>query len=559
MHPNLLCFGKRGTCCGIFKANGCFSCNGRSGGIVSGRSGSLRSRRSIFGIAAHGIQTSNVVGIFQFRGLQNAHGVVISKGAHVANFTFNGSFECALCRIPCVYGGCRCSKSKVAICAACNKVDVLLCATFIFKVQTVTARCVFYVYVNTVGISSIGCTVIAFHGAIEVIFTSQSGREETKLICFSYFECANIGGLFNRCCLYVAANGAHVRYVVVTLCFNDVVFVAVTTACNLTGVKGITLFGAGSNGNNACAKVVVVALVAGFTGGSCHICGDFCAEENERKFGVVNKNVTGAGDGLDRVVTTKLPSINGVSFHPFKQNFKAFHYTGGAPSIGGVAPTNVNIKEDTCYVTAQVILAAGFHIGIVVAAALSVSFVATRTVFACRSGAEHHKIVFVIAAKTLTVGPGVLTVPSATAIPRGADRLAGIERGDLTAVVLAVGIYEQVSCCIITGDIAMVACHQLFQFTIQLTLRSIGFACAAGIRGEFCVGGVIILVEILCIGGEEGCGRSTSTPVVDVLAVGGVHVVYICGTCAQTQCRYESYEHSQYHKERQTAFHGLHK
>ena len=180
---------------------------------------------------------------------------------------------------------------------------------------------------------------------------------------------------------------------------------------------GVSLFCASGEGNNTAAEVVVTAIFGGscsFAGRRLHISRNLLAKENESQFGIVNEYVTGACDGLNRVVTAKLPGVNGVCFYPFKQNVNAFHYAGSAPSIRGVAPTNVNVQEDTGYVTAKVVLAAGFLVGIVIAATFTVGGVAAGRVFAGRGGANHHDVIFITAAKSLTVGPCVFFVPGAS-------------------------------------------------------------------------------------------------------------------------------------------------
>jgi len=332
-----------------------------------------------------------------------------------------------------------------------------------------------------------------------VVFVSCSGivlLRVTNGNCL--FNCdSGIGG--GLCGFGFAANGANVGYIVVTARFNDIVLIAISTACNLTDVKGVALFGAGSRDNSTCAKVVVVTLIAGFTGRSGHIGGNLLAKENESQFGIVNEYVTCARDRFNRVVTAKLPSVNRVCFHPFKQNVNAFHYAGSAPSIRGVAPTNVNVQEDTGYVTAKVVLAAGFLVGIVIAATFTVGGIAARGIFAGRSGADHHNIIFVTTAKSLTVGPCVFFVPAAFS-PIRADCISGIERGNFPTAILTVGVLQQIVVRFIRVDITVVAYHQLFQLTIKLALGSIGLAGAAGKGREFVIGCIVILVEILCIG-----------------------------------------------------------
>ena len=95
--------------------------------------------------------------------------------------------------------------------------------------------------------------------------------------------------------------------------------------------------------------------VASLTGGSYHIVGNFFAKEKPSQFGIVNKNVSCTCNCLYGVISTHFPCVNGVFFHPKKENVKVFHNTAGTPHFGCVAPTNVNVKTNSCYVTAEVI------------------------------------------------------------------------------------------------------------------------------------------------------------------------------------------------------------
>ena len=193
-------------------------------------------------------------------------------------------------------------------------------------------------------------------------------------------------------------------------------------------------------------------------------------KQQECQFGIVNEYVTGASDGLNRVVTAQLPGINGVFCHPLQQNVLALDNTGRTPHRAGIAPTDIYIQHNTGHVTVDVVLAAGFAVGIIVTAAFTVSLVATGTVLRLGSGTQHHNIVLTIAGSvTLTVGPGMLTVPCSTFIPCRTDLITGIEGGNLTAAVLAVSIGVHRAGIVVAGNNLMIACHQFLQFDVQGT------------------------------------------------------------------------------------------
>ena len=239
-----------------------------------------------------------------------------------------------------------------------------------------------------------------------------------------------------------------------SLCRGLVINTYAAASCGLAGIENVSFGGAGGSNGNACIKVVVVAGARG----SSHIERNILAEHNEAKLGIVYEDVTGSGDGFYRIVSAKLPGIDGICLHPLEKNLAALHNAAGAPSVRGIAPTNVNVEEDTSYVTAKIVRAVRLLVGIVISRALTVCGVTSRGVLARRGGTKHHDIVLVVAAKALTVRPGVLAVP--VAIPAGTDRLAGIEGGDCSAAILAVGISVKILGFIVTGLVSMRVRHK---------------------------------------------------------------------------------------------------
>ena len=242
-------------------------------------------------------------------------------------------------------------------------------------------------------------------------------------------------------------------------------------------VAGYSYVSANITGRIASVGVYVVASGIGgafiafcLARGGGHIGGDFLTKEQKCKLRVVNEDVSGAGDGLHRVVTTEFPCVNGILLHPFKKDIHALYHTVGAPSIVlavavCVFPTNVYVKEDTRHVTAHVVRSVGFTVGVIVAAALTVAFVASGEVFTRGGGTEHHNVVLVSALKSLAVGPGMLTVPRRTAVPGRTYAYTGVERGDLAIIcitaILAVGILEEGSACVIIVLVGVRICHKL--------------------------------------------------------------------------------------------------
>ena len=267
----------------------------------------------------------------------------------------NSGFKAVFFRIPSKYGVGSGIVNKVVMLAAVikdvNQADVLLLSCSILKVEVIAAACLLNEYVNAVVVSGVGCSVVAAHCAGKVILGILCNREQTKLVSLADLGRCCIAGFYGSCGFSFTANRANTVFIGVTLCRNKIALIAITASCGLAGIKGISLIRAGRCSGNTGVEVVVVALV-GSTGRGLHICGNFFTKEQESEFGVVNKNVTGAGNGLNRVVASKLPGVNRVGFHPRKQNLNALHYATGAPSTARVAPTNVNVQKDAGNVTA---------------------------------------------------------------------------------------------------------------------------------------------------------------------------------------------------------------
>ena len=290
---------------------------GRSRGII---------RRIATAFSIHRVEASEVVGIFQVGFFQTVHRRMAAIVTNVAVSTCNGSFQCVLGGVPNKYGSSRRRIGEVAVVIARNYIDVLLLSATILKIQIIATVSLFEIYVYSFCIVGIARTVIrAHHRTRKEIFRSG---EESKLISFSNLGRGSIGGLYGLC---FAANRANVVGIGVTLSRYKVSFVGGTATYGLAGVEGKASFCAGGSGYNTGIVVVMTAACVG-TRGRLHICGNLFAEEKECKLGVVNKHVTCACDRLNRVVTTKLPSVNGVFFHPIKKNLNAFHNAIRTPS-----------------------------------------------------------------------------------------------------------------------------------------------------------------------------------------------------------------------------------
>ncbi len=252
-------------------------------------------------------------------------------------------------------------------------------------------------------------------------------------------------------------------------------------------------------------------------GGSGIVCRNNCTEELEDQLGIVNKDVTGTGDGLDSIITAQLPGVHRVFFHPLQKDVLTLHDTFRAPHTAGIAPTDVDIQHDTGNVAVQVVLAVGDIVGIVEAAALAVSLVAAATVLRGCRGAEHHDVVFGITF-ALGIGPGMLSVPGT--VPGGTNLRTGVEGGNLTAAVLAVGVHAQILDITIAGNIGLLTGHKALQCLVQ---RAAGHGRS---RGRAAQGHEILIcavcVECVCIDRRRCSGHAANTPVVHIGSSRGV-------------------------------------
>ena len=284
---------------------------------------------------------------------------------------------------------------------------------------------------------------------------------------------------------------------------------------------------------------------------------DLAAEHHEGQLGVVHEHITGAGDGLNRIVSAQLPGVNGVFFHPLQQDITAFHNAALAPHIGGVAPADIGVEHDTGYIAVEVIVAAGLTVGVIVAGGLTVGGVATGGVFAGGGGTQHHDIVLVLTAQTLTIGPGMLSVPAALT-PLGTDGVAGIERGDLAAAVLAIGVLIEGLGGIIAGLVAMIVGHEGLEGLVQ---GAGGHTAGGGRTGKIrqaVQAHIIVLIERQGVGGHKGGDGATAAPVIEVLTV--VHIVD--GGCLgldATQRQQGQTQHQCHQKGQRSFCHMLHK
>ena len=504
-------------------------------GVLAGRNiGIIR-----LGSTAHCVQAGDIVGILQLRAPQDTHGHILAIGTDVANFIAYGGVQSGLLCIPGIDGACAGSEGKVSVGVLGHQIDVLLCAVGVHKVQVVAAGGLLNEEIDTIFISGIGGAVVAAHRTGEVVGSVLLGRNQAQLISSAGNQllCHVAGG--------IATNGAGAVYVVVS---SGDLIALVALGAQSAGIDGVAVGGAGGSNGLACHIVMGAVDGAGcLTGGSCHRIGDALTEQQECKFGIVHEYITGTGDGLNRVVTAQLPGIDGIFGHPLDQNIQALDNAGGTPHRAGVAPADIHIQHNAGNVAAQIQLAAGFAVGVIVAAALAVGLVATGAVFALSGGAQHHNIVLAIAGSvTLAVGPGVLTVPGSTRIPIGADGLTGIERGNGAGVtVFAVGVLEQISGCIIAGLIGLCASHQILQSLVQAAVGCIAGTGATGQRRQRVIG-VTAGIECLRIIGQRGCDGAAGTPVSNV--AGSIYGNQTCRQQAQAQNQCQNQCHAAFHE-----------
>ena len=272
-------------------------------------------------------------------------------------------------------------------------------------------------------------------------------------------------------------------------------------------------------------------------------------KQQECQFGIVNEDVTGTGDGLNRVVTAQLPGINRVFCHPLQQNVLALDNALRTPHRAGIAPTDIDVQHDTGYVTVEVVLAAGFAVGIVEAAAFTVSLVAAGAILRLSSGTQHHNIIFALTGGiTLTVGPGMLTVPGRTAVPCGTDLVTGIEGGDSAAAVLAVGVSIHFTGIAVTGDHLMVGHHQVLQLSVQGTAGNGAQVGRTFQRRQILISSIVLNIESFRIAGQLACNGFASAPVVQPTA---------CSIRADSHTGQDAQTQNQHHDHGQTALHHL--
>ena len=82
--------------------------------------------------------------------------------------------------------------------------------------------------------------------------------------------------------------------------------------------------------------------------------GNFRTQKQEAKLGVINKDVTHAGDRLDSVVSAHLPSVNGVFLHPLQEDGSAFHNAGGIEHFAGIAPAHHVLQHQTRHIAVEI-------------------------------------------------------------------------------------------------------------------------------------------------------------------------------------------------------------
>ena len=258
---------------------------------------------------------------------------------------------------------------------------------------------------------------------------------------------------------------------------------------------------------------------AALAGGRLVVVGDILIEQQERQLGIVHEHVTGAGDGLNDVVTAQFPRIHGVLFDPIQHHSLALNNAGGAKQPAG-PPTNVLIQNNTRHVAAQVVGAFAFVIGVIIVGTglIAVRLITAAGVLTHRGGAQHHNVVFTITGiVALTVGPGMLTIPF-VAVPFRTDSRTGVKRRYLAAAVLAIGVFEQILGSLVTGFVTMIALHQFAQLVVQSASLGTGGTGRAGQSRQFGVRGVVVIIPILRHRREEGGQVFPLTPVVDVIA-----------------------------------------
>ena len=202
--------------------------------------------------------------------------------------------------------------------------------------------------------------------------TAGSGRGNIKILGRVVDHNGTAGGLFRAadgaCAVYIAVAGG-----------RDTLLIA---AAALAAGEGLLACSGTGSRNSRTRHIIVLAVdsILRLSGGSGHGVGDIFVEEKECILGVVDEDIAGAGDGLNRVVAAQLPGVNGIVLHPLQKNFLAFDDAVGTPHSLGVAPTDIDIEHDTGHIAAHIILVAGLGVGVIVAAGFAVSLVAAASV-----------------------------------------------------------------------------------------------------------------------------------------------------------------------------------
>ena len=504
---------------------------------------------------------------------------LVISGAEPVGFTLDSCNNGLIGCIPCVDGGRGGFISTVNMFTTNDHVDVLLGAA-IHGIEIVAAGGFFQIDIDGCICIGGGSKIIGLCHTASQIVDIRSGNialNHAELIGSAGSHSVHRSSTGSRSCRHSGAatdtvTDAVLRVLVdVTQSGNLVALVAVATAFHRAGVDGVTHGGAGSCNGSACYKIVaiVVAGVRTLTGGSGVIGGNLCTQQQEAQFGVVNENVTGAGDGLDRVVTTHFPSVNGVLFHPLQQDFLVLNNAIGAPHLRCILPADIAVQHHTGHVATDIITG-GSHvlIGIVIAAAFAISFVATAAVDSGRGRTQQHDVRCVTNGAVVGSGdlhlalrPAVLTVVGDALIPFTAELVAGVEAGDIiTVALLAVSERKQITNIAIAGVSRHVFGQELLDLFVHFRGRNIFARNAFNCKLGKCVICIVPCVEGFCIGGK-GCGSLAAlTPVFDNIRIAAIAAILIGGGgCAagKLQCGQQADAHDQRHEQCQAAFYGL--
>ena len=200
---------------------------------------------------------------------------------------------------------------------------------------------------------------------------------------------------------------------------------------------------------------------------------------------------------------------------------------------------------------------------IVKAPALAVGIVAAVGILGDRRRTQHHDVVLVRAVQTLAVRPGVLAVPILALAPARADGLAGIERGDLVGILLAIRVAIQFLRIVIAGRAGLLGGQHGVQRLAEVTVidgLGAGRLRAALFRQH--VEGIAAGVIRRGIGGQEGRGGVALAPVVDVVSVFAIDDLRctgrLCGRSADGQAGEHAAKHCKQQQNRHNPFgHGI--